>query len=51
MMCQIGEILQEVMVTINQNRVIFAQKSTQTRFSGADGITYRQKQKSDCGGK
>lgn len=50
-MCQIGEILQEVMATINQNRAIFAQKSAQARFSGAGGITYRQKQKSDCGGK
>lgn len=51
MMCQIGEILQEVMVDINQNRVIFAQKSTQARFSGAGGITYRQENKNDCGGK
>ena len=50
-MYQIGEILQEVMTTINQNRVIFAQKSTHTHFSGVGGITYRQKQKSDCGGK
>ena len=50
-MLPIGEILQEVMVTINQNRVIFAQKSTQARFYGVGGITYRQKQKIDCGGK
>jgi hypothetical protein len=51
MMLPIGEILQEVMVAINQNRAIFAQKSTQARFYGAGGITYRRENKNDCGGK
>lgn len=51
MLRPIGEILQEVIAAISQNRAIFAQESAQARFSGAGGITYRQGNKSDCGGK